>query len=308
MADDGRLLRDVLHDAARRLLASPALALEARTDGTKCSEVEGHREARWLVAAMLDVSPGELGRLLSVDYRTPATTQARIEVAARRRATGEPMAYCVGTAPFRHLVLAVDRRVLIPRPETEIVVGEALRITASHPGGIAVDIGTGSGAIALSLATEGRFERVIATDLSDDALAVAAANASRVAAAEPGGAPVEFRQGADLAPLRGVRARVIVSNPPYIAYSEAAALPRSVRDWEPTVALVAADEGMARYAAILAGAHEHLEPFGWVVFEVDSRRAQRTAALATTQGYQQVQVVRDLTGRARVVLAQHAPA
>ena len=308
MADDGRLLRDVLHDAARRLLASTALALEARADGTNFSDAEGDREARWLVAAVLDVAPGELGRLLSVGYRTPVSTQARIEVATRRRAAGEPMAYCVGTAPFRHLVLDVDRRVLIPRPETEVVVGEALRLTASHPGGIAVDIGTGSGAIALSLATEGRFERVIATDLSDDALAVAAANAARVAAVEPDAAPVEFRQGADLAPLRGVRARVIVSNPPYIAYSEAAALPRSVRDWEPTVALVAADDGMARYAAILAGAHELLEPFGWVVFEVDARHAQRTAALATTQGYQQIQVVRDLTGRERVLLAQHVPA
>jgi release factor glutamine methyltransferase len=308
VADDARLLRDVLHDAARQLRTSAALALEARADGATFCEAEVDREARWLVAAVLDVAPGELGRLLSVGYRTPATTQARIEVAARRRAAGEPMAYCVGTAPFRHLVLKVDRRVLIPRPETEIVVGEALRLTASHPGGIAVDIGTGSGAIALSLATEGRFERVIATDVSDDALAVAADNATRVAAAEPEAAPVEFRPGADLAPLRGVRARVIVSNPPYIAYSEAAALPRSVRDWEPTMALVAADEGMARYAAILAAAHEVLEPFGWVVFEVDARRAQRTAALATAQGYQQIQVVRDLTGRDRVVLAQHAPA
>ena len=307
MADDGRLLRDVLDDAARRLLASPALALEARADGAGFSEAEADREARWLVAAVLDVAPGELGRLLSGNRRASTIEAATIDRAAQRRALGEPMAYCVGTAPFRHLVLQVDRRVLIPRPETEIVVGEALRVTANHPGGLAVDIGTGSGAIALSLATEGRFSRVIATDLSDDALAVAAENAALVAAAHPLAAPVEFRQGADLAPLRGVRARVIVSNPPYIAYSEAAALPRSVRDWEPTVALVAADQGMARYAAILAGAHALLEPFGWVVFEVDARRAQQTAALATTQGYQQVTVVRDLTGRDRVVLAQHVP-
>ena len=307
MADDGRLLRDVLHDAVRRLLASPALALEARADGGEFSQAEADREARWLVAAVLDVAPGELGRLLSGNRRASTIEAATIDRAAQRRALGEPMAYCVGTAPFRHLVLQVDRRVLIPRPETEIVVGEALRVTANHPGGLAVDIGTGSGAIALSLATEGRFSRVIATDLSDDALAVAAENAALVAAAHPLAAPVEFRQGADLAPLRGVRARVIVSNPPYIAYSEAAALPRSVRDWEPTVALVAADQGMARYAAILAGAHALLEPFGWVVFEVDARRAQQTAALATTQGYQQVTVVRDLTGRDRVVLAQHVP-
>ena len=312
MADTGRLLRDVLHDAARLLSMSPSLAEEALADRADFAVgdagCEAEREARWLVAAVLDVAPGALSRMLSAGRSLTHAEEALVDRAARRRAKGEPMAYCVGTAPFRHLVLGVDRRVLIPRPETEIVVGEALRITADRPGGIAVDIGTGSGAIALSLATEGRFERVIATDLSNDALAVAAANAVTVAAAHPSAAPVEFREGADLAPLGGVLARVIVSNPPYIAYSEVAALPRSVRDWEPTVALVAADNGMARYAAILAGAHEVLEPFGWVVFEVDARRAQQTAALATSCGYQQVQVVRDLTGRERVLLAQHAPA
>jgi release factor glutamine methyltransferase len=259
------------------------------------------------VSALLDVAPGELGRLLSGGQSVSEHQATRIDRATRRRVTGEPMAYCVGTAPFRDLVLQVDQRVLIPRPETEIVVGEALRVTADRPGGIAVDIGTGSGAIALSLATEGRFERVIATDLSDDAIAVATINAAQVAVAEPTAAAVEFRQGADLAPLAGVQARVIVSNPPYIAYSEVVSLPRSVRDWEPTVALLASDQGMARYEAILAGAHGLLEPFGWVVFEVDARRAQQTAALAATRGYQQVQVVRDLTGRERVVLAQHVP-
>jgi release factor glutamine methyltransferase len=308
VADGGRLLRDALHDVAGVLSASARLAEDARDAGTAYSAGEAEREARWLVAAVLDVTPGELGRLLSGNRRASIIEAATIDRAARRRALGEPMAYCVGTAPFRHLVLQVDRRVLIPRPETEIVVGEALRLTAHQPGGIAVDIGTGSGAIALSLATEGRFSRVIATDLSDEALAVAAANAALVAAAAPHATPVEFRQGADLAPLRGIKARVIVSNPPYIAYSETAALPRSVRDWEPTVALVASDQGMARYAAMLAGAHELLEPFGWVVFEVDARRAQQTAALAETQGYQQVTVGRDLTGRDRVVLAQHVPA
>lgn len=305
MADTGRLLRDVLHDAARLLSASPALIAEARADG---APLDADREARWLLSAVLDVAPGELGRLLSVGQTVSDLHAFQIDQATRRRVTGEPMAYCVGSAPFRDLVLQVDQRVLIPRPETEIVVGEALRITADRPGGIAVDIGTGSGAIALSLATEGRFERVIATDLSDDALAVARGNAARVALEQPAATPVEFRQGADLAPLVGIQARVIVSNPPYIAYSEAAALPRSVRDWEPTVALVAADQGIARYEAILAGAHRLLEPFGWVVFEVDARRAQQTAALATTRGYQQVRVVRDLTGRERVVLAQHVTA
>jgi len=297
-------LRDVLDQVTRRLSASSALVEDARADGTP---FDADREARWLLSAVLEVTPGELGRWIWQNGPCAPDALGRIDQAAQRRASGEPMAYCVGTAPFRELVLTVDRRVLIPRPETEIVVGEALRLMADHPGGVAVDIGTGSGAIALSLATEGRFERVVATDVSEEALAVARANAARVAAAQPATTPVEFRQGADLAPLRGVNARVIVSNPPYIAYGEALALPRSVRDWEPTVALFAANEGMARYDAILAGGREVLEPYGWVVCEVDAGRAQRTAALAMTLGYQQVQLRRDLTGRERVLLAQHVP-
>lgn len=304
MVEPAGLLREVLRVTAQRLVESPALAADALDDGANC---EADREARWLVSAVLDMAPGELGRRLSLGESVSNAQARAIAQAACRRAAGEPMAYCVGTAPFRDLLLQVDRRVLIPRPETEIVVGEALRVCAGHPGGVAVDLGTGSGAIALSLATEGRFERVIATDVSDDALSVAAENAARIAAVEPLAAPVEFREGADLAPLRDVRARVIVSNPPYIAYSEAAALPRSVRDWEPPVALLAGDHGMARYEAILAGARGLLEPFGWVVLEVDARRAQQTAALATVHGFDQVQVVRDLTGRDRVLLAQHVP-
>lgn len=264
-------------------------------------------EARWLIAAVLDVPVAEVARRVATQAGVGTFEAQRIAAAATRRCAGEPLAYCVGTAPFRHLDLLVDRRVLIPRPETEVVVGEALRITVDRPGGIAVDIGTGSGAIALSLATEGRFDRVVATDISEDALAVASLNAERVRAVQPHAAPVEFRHGADLAPLSGLKARVLVSNPPYIAYEEAAALPRSVRDWEPTVALLAADRGMARYDAILSGAAALLEPYGWVVFEVDSRRAADTEALARARGYQQLQVVRDLTGRDRVLLAQYVP-
>ena len=301
-------VRDVLDDVTRQLVASRPLTMERDREVLAGGEpVTADREARWLVAAVLDVAPAALARSIAGDARIAESDAARVLAAAVRRARGEPLAYCVGTAPFRHLELLVDRRVLIPRPETEVVVGEALRITAGHPGGVAVDIGTGSGAIALSLATEGRFERVIATDISLDALAVAAGNADRVCATHPGAAAVEFRHGADLAPLSGVRARVIVSNPPYIAYEEAAALPSAVRDWEPPVALFAADQGMARYRAILAAAPAVLEPDGWVVFEVDARRAQDTAAMASAAGYAQVQVVRDLTGRERVVLAQYVP-
>ena len=286
-------MRALLTDIAQQLESSRALDAETRADAA--------HEARLLVASVLDIAPGELARML--DRPVPHTTRDRILAAVARRVRGEPLAYCTGLAAFRHLVLAVDARVLIPRPETEVVVGEALRLVASQPGGIAVDIGTGSGAIALALASEGAFDAVIATDVSSDALAVARANVARLPA---GSAPIEFRAGADLAPLAGVVARVIVSNPPYIAFGEAEALPASVRDWEPATALFAANNGMARYEALLAGASDYLEPDGWLVLEVDTRRAQLTALRAMARGFEGVRLVCDLSGRERVVLAQNS--
>jgi release factor glutamine methyltransferase len=290
-------LREALQAVAGALAQSLRLEDEVRADAV--------REARMLAAGVLGVSPGEVARRLAADATIAPDDARRLGTAAGRRATGEPLAYCVGTAAFRELDLAVDARVLVPRPETEVVVGEALRLVAGWPGGIAVDIGTGSGAIALSLAHEGHFSRVLASDVSADALAVARANADRLGLT----ARVEFRLGTDLAPFAelkhpGAQARVIVSNPPYIAYQEAASLPGSVRDWEPPVALYADREGMARYDVIIAGAPPLLEPGGWLVLEVDARRAGQTAELAITRGYQQVQLVRDLAGRERVLIAR----
>jgi release factor glutamine methyltransferase len=271
----------------------------ARLDGA--SREDAPREARLIAAAILDCSPGDIARRM--DTPVSAVDAERIRTAVGRRAKDEPLAYCVGSAPFRHLVLQVDARVLIPRPETEIVVEQALKLSAAQPGGLAVDIGTGSGAIALALATEGRFDRVVATDVSNDALDVARDNASRLPATA---APIEFRAGADLAPLKGVRARVIVSNPPYISFGEAAGLPASVRDWEPATALFAPDGGMARYSALLACAPACLEAGGWLVLETDSGRAVQTEALAIAAGYSDVRLVQDLSGRARVLVARCA--
>jgi release factor glutamine methyltransferase len=291
--------------SVRALVTELRTALAASTQLEADVRADAAREAVLLVAGVLDVAPGVVTRMSAANGQVSAADSARVREAAARRQRGEPLSYCTGSVGFRDLVLAVDARVLIPRSETEIVVEEALRVTAASPGGIAVDIGTGSGAIALSLATEGRFDRVIATDLSTDALAVARVNAVRVGVVDK----VEFRPGADLAPLADLKppgplARVIVSNPPYIAYTEAAALPESVREWEPPVALYADQEGMARYIALLAGAPMVLESGGWLVLEVDARRAQRTADLAVAEGYQQVRLARDLAGRDRVLVAR----
>ena len=263
--------------------------------------------ARDIVAALLHVS--RYWSALAGDIVLQPQVADAARVAAQRLVTGAPFAYAVGTAQFRTLTLEVDERVLIPRPETEVLVEEILtRFRAANPGGewgTAVDIGTGSGAIALSLATEGRFSRVVATDNSLDALDVARANAGIIGAALR--CPVEFRSGSLLAPVRDIKARLLVSNPPYIAYDEAHDLPPSVRHWEPPSALLSGSNGLAITAAIVQEGKSLLDPGGALALEVDERRASLVAELVmSTGGYRDVSVVLDLTGRERFVFASRA--
>lgn len=236
------------------------------------------------------------------EHRLDAPTVDRIRRAAARIAEGMPIQYAVGRAAFRHLVLDVDRRVLIPRSETELLVD--LVLAAQRGGkGTAVDVGTGSGAIALALAAEGTFDRVIATDLSEDALAVARANLAAIP--EDRRARVEFRQGSYLAPVADLRVDTVVSNPPYISPDEAAELPRLVRDWEPHSALFAEEQGMAAIRAIVPQAAEVLVPGGLLALEVDSRRATLAADVVSNDGrFTDVEVRLDLTGRPRFVVAR----
>lgn len=262
---------------------------------------ESRREARDIVATLAD-APRLWPMAHAADSADPDLV-ARGRAAAERRRRGMPLAYAVGRAAFRHLTLDVDERVLIPRPETEMLVDLVLAAMGQQGGGgLAIDVGTGSGAIALALATEGRFERVIGTDVSADALAVAAANGRRLTPAPA--ATLEFRLGAFLAPVRDVTARAVVSNPPYISYAEAASLPASVRAWEPAVALLAGDEGLAATRAIVSGSAPILEAGGLLAIEVDSRRAAECAALVASDGrYHDVVVRQDMTGRDRFVTA-----
>ena len=260
------------------------------------------REASDIVAALRDAP--RFWAAAHHEETLPEAFAHEARAAAHRRARGMPFAYAAGRAAFRHLTLLVDERVLIPRAETEELVQAVLDAGHAEPGGLAIDLGTGSGAIALALATEGRFARIIATDASTGALEVARANAARLAA-KGKRLNVEFRSGAWLAPVRAERARVIVSNPPYIAVDEAPALPASVRDWEPSVALFSSDSGMRDIAIIIRGAPAVLEPGGLLALEVDSRRASLAAELALADGrYRDVSVRLDLTGRERILLAR----
>jgi release factor glutamine methyltransferase len=260
---------------------------------------EARREARDIVAAVLDVP--RFWPSMHPDVVVDAATMRDAMAAAQRRRRGAPFAYAVGRAAFRHLTLLVDERVLIPRVETEELVELVLGL-GIPAGGTAIDIGTGSGAIALALAMEARFDRIVATDISRDAIAVARGNAQSLARVLK--APVEFRIGSLIRPVKDMRARVLCANLPYIAYGEAASLPASVRDWEPAVALFSPDEGMAAIRALLGAAPAVLERGGHILLEVDARRASLAAEMAATNPhYHDVAVRLDLAGRERFVVA-----
>ena len=257
-------------------------------------------EARDIVAAVLDVPRFWPTTHREVLLDPSAISEARNAAAARSR--GAPFAYAVGRAAFRYLTLAVDERVLIPRQETEVLVDLVLKAEDGGRGTV-VDVGTGSGAIALALATEGSFDAVVGTDVSLDALAVAEQNAAFHR--DELRAPVEFVHGSLVAPVLDRRVRIVVSNPPYIAFAEIEELPPSVRDWEPPFALLSGDGGMAATRAIVRDAATVLEPGGLLALEVDTRRASLVAEAAATHGaYQNVAVHLDLTGRERFVLAR----
>ncbi|MFL5486037.1 MAG: peptide chain release factor N(5)-glutamine methyltransferase [Gemmatimonadaceae bacterium] len=261
---------------------------------------EPEREAREIVAAVLDV-PKFWAAANSVADASPEVARAVIR-AAMKRARGAPLAYAVGRASFRHLTLEVDERVLIPRVETEILVERVLDRCTPDTRAIA-DIGTGSGAIALSLAFEHEFERLFATDISLDAIQVAAANAASLAKVLK--STVEFRHGSLLAPLKGEKLDAIVCNPPYISFAEIAELPADVRDWEPSVALLCPQDGLALTRDLVAEAPNVLVSGGMIALEVDTRRAGTVAEMVAVDGrYADIEVLLDLTGRERFVFAR----
>lgn len=263
---------------------------------------EPQREAQDIVAAVLDV-PRFWAAANSVADATPDVARSVIR-AAMLRAAGAPLAYAVGRASFRHLTLEVNENVLIPRVETEILVERVLERCTPETRRIA-DIGTGSGAIGLSLAFERKFDLVIATDISLDALAVAAANAASLGTVLK--SAVEFRHGSLLAPLAGEKLDAVVCNPPYVSFAEIAELPADVRDWEPSVALLCPEDGLSVTRDLIRSAPSVLKQRGFLALEVDTRRAGTVAEMIAVDGrYSGVEVLLDLTGRERFVFATRA--
>jgi release factor glutamine methyltransferase len=211
-----------------------------------------------------------------------------------RRMKGEPVAYIRGQQEFWSLLLEVTPAVLIPRPETELVVERALEHMAADAALRVADIGTGSGAIALAIANERLKTHVVATDVSREALDVAQRNAARL-----GIANIEFRLGSWFEPLRAERFSVIASNPPYVADDDPDLAPH-VRRYEPAVALTSGISGLEALERLIARAPDHLEPDGWLILEHGWKQAVQVRNLLVRRGFTRVRSHADLAGHERV--------
>ena len=261
------------------------------------------RDARWVVERASGWEGGDLWR--HVDDLAPARAVAFLDGMVERRRAGEPLQYVLGRWSFRGLDLLVDRRVLIPRPETEVVAGAAVVAARTLGGGRpkVVDLGTGSGAIGLAVAAEVPGARVWATDVSPDALAVARANVAGSGSAV--GTRVRLLQGdwwgALPDELRG-RVDVVVSNPPYVAGEEV--LPPEVEGWEPGDALRAGRTGREALEVVVGGAPPWLARPGVLVVELAPHQAEPLADFARRVGFAGVRMVDDLAGRRRVLVAR----
>jgi release factor glutamine methyltransferase len=291
---------------------APAITVNASTITWRQLWVEAsrtlgdEREARWLCQEASGLEGVEW--LSALDVPATQRTVAHLDAMVERRRGGEPLAYVLGHWAFRTLELMVDNRVLIPRPETELVAERALAESRArldpHRAITVVDLGTGSGAIALSLAAElprGRAE-VWATDASAEALDVASAN---LACLPFGVAPhVRVAQGDWFGALpqqmRG-ECDVVVSNPPYVAIDDPD-LDESVLQWEPANALFAGTEGLDALGRVVEESRVWLRPTGALVLEIGARQAPAVTALARAAGFSGVDVVSDLAGRDRIVV------
>jgi release factor glutamine methyltransferase len=267
-------------------------ALGAAIDLLRAHSESPQLDAELLLAHVLQRSRASVNAHQEQPLNSPEVRS--FEALVSRRALGEPVAYLVGTREFWSLTLSVTSAVLVPRPETELAVERCLGLRADLPS-IVADLGTGSGAIALSLASERSQWQITATDISPAALQVARSNADRLRLA------IEFVQGDWLQPLQGRRFDIIVSNPPYVAQGDPALLALRA---EPRIALSCGLDALAATQDIIRDARQCLAPAAWLVLEHGADQALAVAQMLVAAGYAHVRCYTDLSGRERVTQAQ----
>jgi len=280
-----------------KLLASAQSMLE------RVGIANAAQEARWLLTYALEMKTHEL----AIGSEQPVTVEQRERVLSvvRRREAREPLQYILGSQEFCGLDFCVTSAVLIPRPETELLIQETLREGGFAEGAVLVDVGTGSGCVAVTLATIVSGMRIFALDCSQDALSVAKGNAERHGVRDK----VIWLEGDLLSPLRecSVAGAVdaIISNPPYIAEGDWAGLEPEVRDYEPRRALLAGSQGIEFHERLIHESKEFLSPGGLLVMELGQGQAALVRRLAeAAEGYTGIQTVKDEAGIERVLIAR----
>ena len=273
----------------KRHLQGPTVALG--TDATPALDAEV------LLAHVLSIGRAQLR---SHPEESAHEYAGRYRALIARRAAGEPLAYLTGTREFWSLPLRVSRAVLVPRPETELLIERALTLRAASEGRV-VDLGTGSGAIALALAHERPHWRVTATDISSEALAVARTNAAQLKLTG-----IDFRQGSWFAPLAGARFDLIVSNPPYVAADDPA-LEDPALAHEPRLALSPGVDALRCLREIARDAPQHLEAGGWLLLEHGLDQGAAVRHELVLAGCRYVRSHPDLAGHERITEGQYDP-
>jgi release factor glutamine methyltransferase len=235
------------------------------------------------------------------DQPLEAAERSHFKTLIKQRVQGTPAQYLTGKQEFWSLEFQVAPGVLIPRPETEHLIEATLNLSNQFPNPTIVDIGTGSGIIAISLKKELPDAEVYASDISDVALTIAKRNASHLL---NGKNPIIFRQGDLLQPFSGTTFDLIVSNPPYCSAVEYSTLAREVRDHEPKIALYAGEEGLDVYQRLIAETHSYLKPDGYVLVEIGYGQKDAVVAIFQKHGFMINTVIKDYAGIDRVVVAQ----